>query len=208
VAAGHLRGDPGAGEGGGAARDLLLVGSGSSLLAYDPHQNADAFNKEVSEGVSALLVANLDAAEGTSAGARAMSGAGVGKRSGADGDGDEGGSAGGVSSGAARTASALAVAGGNCSLQAFDGAGDEALWTVTGDEVTAMETVGTGGGTFGAARQRSLMVASADLEFRFFRGEDVQAEVIETAVATSLCRLDNPFVSMPPSGAAAGSAAS
>lgn len=107
------------------------------------------------------------------------------------------------------------MAGGNCSLQAFDGAGEEALWTVTGDEVTALETVGTGGGAAGGAHsvgsatgKRSLVAASADLEFRFFQGEDVQAEVIETAVATDLCRLDHPFMALPPTGAAAGSAAS
>lgn len=101
VAAGHLRGDASAADTG--PRDLLLVGSGSSLLAYDPHRNADAFSKEVSEGVSALLVANLDAAEGSSAHASALgSGAGPAASAAADSADSEGGAAhGSAESGAA-----------------------------------------------------------------------------------------------------------
>ena len=44
---------------GGGGRDVLLVGTPTNLLAYDPERNADIFYKEVPDGVNALTVGHL-----------------------------------------------------------------------------------------------------------------------------------------------------
>jgi hypothetical protein len=39
-----------------SGRDLLFIGTGQSVQAYDVHDNADVFNKECLDGVGCLLV--------------------------------------------------------------------------------------------------------------------------------------------------------
>ncbi|KAA0162364.1 hypothetical protein FNF27_08073 [Cafeteria roenbergensis] len=81
------------------------------------------------------------------------------------------------------------VAGGNCSLQAFDETGSEAAWLVTSDQVSAMATGrGLGGGAVDAS-SRDLLVASEDMELRAFRGDNVVMEATETAAVTGLSAL-------------------
>lgn len=44
------------------ARDVLIIGSPSSLMAYDIYQNADLFHTEVKEGVTSLTLGTLSIA--------------------------------------------------------------------------------------------------------------------------------------------------
>jgi len=74
----------------------------------------------------------------------------------------------------------LAIVGGNCTVQGFDGGGAEAFWTVTGDNVTAMTTMSSTTG------KPQLLVGSADFELRWVVGEDAIGEVTETGVPTAL----------------------
>uniref|UniRef100_A0A7S0L2Q7 Bardet-Biedl syndrome 2 protein homolog n=1 Tax=Coccolithus braarudii TaxID=221442 RepID=A0A7S0L2Q7_9EUKA len=69
----------------------------------------------------------------------------------------------------------LALVGGNCSIQGFDHEGNEAFWTVTGDNVSAMTfcDVDEDG-------QLELLVGSDDFEIRVFRNEEVISETTET----------------------------
>ena len=80
----------------------------------------------------------------------------------------------GVFGGAADNAP-LALVGGNCSIQGFDHTGNEAYWTVTGDNVSTM--------TFCDVDEDGaleLLVGSDDYEIRVFRNEEVVSETTET----------------------------
>lgn len=68
----------------------------------------------------------------------------------------------------------LVVVGGNCSVLGFNVAGGEAFWTVTGDNVSALEIVDVDGD--GVAE---LVVGSDDFELRAFRREELLSEASE-----------------------------
>lgn len=77
----------------------------------------------------------------------------------------------------------LALVGGNCSVLGYDAEGNEAFWTVMGDNVTAMTTVSWGGGSV------ALVAASEDFEIRMLTGEESQGiinEVDRVRAVTSL----------------------
>ena len=94
------------------ARDLLFVGTETSLLAHDVERNADVFCKDVPDGVHSLLVMPATRADATAHRAHAA----------AD----------------APAFPSLVVAGGNCSIQGFDVDAAERFWTVSGDHVRAL----------------------------------------------------------------------
>ncbi|KEG09380.1 putative intergrin alpha chain protein, partial [Trypanosoma grayi] len=87
----------------------------------------------------------------------------------------------------------LTIVGGNCTINGFDASGMESLWTVTGDQVTALmlmpwdsseaptvSAAGSGSGSSGdAGRPLSLVAASEDFELRVFDGEDTIASIME-----------------------------
>ena len=75
----------------------------------------------------------------------------------------------------------LAVVGGNCSIQGFDKEGDEAFWTVTGDNVSAIEFCDIDGDG-----ENELLVGSEDFEIRAYRNEEVLHEITEAAKVTGL----------------------
>jgi Bardet-Biedl syndrome 2 protein len=58
--------------------------------------------------------------------------------------------------------------GGHCSVQGFDGEGNELYWTVTGDNVSAMTFADTNGDG-----HAELVVGSDDFEIRVFKDDDV-----------------------------------
>jgi len=76
----------------------------------------------------------------------------------------------------------LAVVGGNCSIQGFDGNGGEKFWTVTGDNVGAMAFCDVDGDG-----RQELLVGSDDFDIRIFQNEDVIAEVSEADQIIGLC---------------------
>jgi len=78
----------------------------------------------------------------------------------------------------------LALVGGNCSIQGFDAGGNEAFWTVTGDNVSTMCFCDVDDdGDF------ELLVGSDDYEIRVFRNEEVVSETTETDRITALAAI-------------------
>ncbi len=100
--------------GGAEEREILLIGTGSSVQAFDVDSNRDLFYKDAPEAVTALAAGQWQI--------------------------QQGGGAGGVAPGQARGSSMapLTFAGGNCTLTGFDAVGGERVWGVTGDAVTAI----------------------------------------------------------------------
>ncbi|KAJ9522355.1 hypothetical protein QJQ45_008170 [Haematococcus lacustris] len=76
----------------------------------------------------------------------------------------------------------LALVGGNCTIQGYDSAGSEILWTVTGDNVSSMTLCDVDGDG-----QPELLVGSDDFDLRVFRNEDILAEVSEADQFVGLC---------------------
>lgn len=75
----------------------------------------------------------------------------------------------------------LVLTGGNCSILGFDKEGNEAFWTVTSDNVTALslyDSMSNG--------MPDLMVGSEDSEIRTFRGEELITETSEADKITFL----------------------
>lgn len=122
--------------------DYLLIGSESSVSAYNVLDNSDLFYREVADGCSQICFGVV----GT------------------------------------QTSDPLAVVGGNCSIQGFDGQGVERFWTVTGDNVTAIALIDVD-----EDGVNELLVGSADYQIRIFQNEEVLSECHETAEITNLC---------------------
>lgn len=122
-------------------RDVLLVGTPSTLHCYDVDQNKDLFFKDLTDGVNVIVVGQFGSSEQT-----------------------------------------LALVGGNCSIQGFDHTGADKLWTVTGDNVSAMALCDVDGNG-----QQELVVGSDDFDIRVFQGEDMMAETSEADQFVALC---------------------
>lgn len=61
----------------------------------------------------------------------------------------------------------MVITGGNCSITGFDHQGDEAFWTVTGDNAMALETLDIDNDGVD-----ELLVGSDDYSIRAFKGEE------------------------------------
>lgn len=140
LAAGDLEGKP------DKKRDLLLIGSSTSLQGYDVENNSDIFFKEVPDGVNALAFGSLP-----------------------------------------HIPNPLAMVGGNCSLQGFNGQGQESFWTVTGDNVSALAFREPG-----KDGKQELIVGSEDFEIRIFASEEVAYEATESDIITGLAPIAGP----------------
>lgn len=77
-----------------------------------------------------------------------------------------------------------AILGGNCSIMALDRAGEEVLWTVTGDNVTSIELL-----DFNVDGYNELIVGSEDFDIRVFKDDEIVCEMSETEVHMTLTRL-------------------
>ena len=79
----------------------------------------------------------------------------------------------------------LVFAGGNCSIQGFNGEGNDQFWTVTGDNVCSMalcDLIGDG--------DAQLLVGSEDFDLRVFQESgEMLHEFSETEAVTALCNL-------------------
>ncbi|RNF05259.1 putative intergrin alpha chain protein [Trypanosoma rangeli] len=86
----------------------------------------------------------------------------------------------------------LVIVGGICTINGFDESGSEMLWTVTGDQVTALALMpwkannnshgghtSTFPGTHPSDAPSSLVAASDDFELRVFDGEEIIASIME-----------------------------
>jgi len=78
----------------------------------------------------------------------------------------------------------LVLAGGNCSILGFDEKGEEALWTVTGDNVSSLALCDVDDDG-----HMEMLVGSDDFEIRVFRREELLHEVSETDKVIFLCPL-------------------
>ncbi|XP_054718944.1 Bardet-Biedl syndrome 2 protein homolog [Uloborus diversus] len=78
----------------------------------------------------------------------------------------------------------LAIVGGNCSLQGFDCEGNDAYWTVTGDNVSSITLCDFNHDSF-----NELIVGSEDFDIRVFRNDVIIAEMTETESVTGLCKV-------------------
>ncbi|CAH1270190.1 BBS2 [Branchiostoma lanceolatum] len=76
----------------------------------------------------------------------------------------------------------LAVVGGNCAIQGFDLEGNDAFWTVTGDNVCSLALC-----DFTNDGKMELIVGSEDYDIRVFQDDEIIAEMTETEAITLLC---------------------
>jgi Bardet-Biedl syndrome 2 protein len=70
----------------------------------------------------------------------------------------------------------LAIVGGNCSLLGFDKLGENAFWTVAGDNITALGT--------GAIKNRgvsNIIAGSEDYAIQIFSGEELAYNILESS---------------------------
>ncbi|KAK6191700.1 hypothetical protein SNE40_003318 [Patella caerulea] len=80
----------------------------------------------------------------------------------------------------------LAIVGGNCSIQGFDQDGNDAFWTVTGDNVCSLALI-----DFNGNNQNELVVGSEDFDIRIFKEDEIIAEMTETETITALCPMND-----------------
>ena len=78
----------------------------------------------------------------------------------------------------------LALVGGNCSILGFDHEGEEAYWTVSGDNVNAMTLADVDGDGL-----NELFVCGDDFTIRLFRDEEVVSEITESERVINVCHL-------------------
>jgi hypothetical protein len=151
-AAGAGGAGPGAGAGAGAGsdsssspyseRDVLVIGTGSTLQVYDVEANADVFFRDVPEAVSAVATGPwpLPASVGRETAAIAA-----------------------LSTTSYPGSGPFVFAGGNCTLAAFEAGGREGAWGVTGDVVTALAFADVDGACGDEGRGHLLCVCGRPL---------------------------------------------
>lgn len=81
----------------------------------------------------------------------------------------------------------LVIAGGNCSVLGFDFEGNEAFWTVTGDNVSSMSL-----SDVDMDGLQELLVGSDDFEIRIFRHEELLSETAEADKVSLLAPIGGP----------------
>ena len=166
---------------GSPSADTLLIGTETTLQAYNVEENRDLFFTEVGDGISTIVCGHLggmsnDSGDATNVSGRTME------------DGGRSSSSVGSSTknnGPARsTIPPTVFAGGDLSVHGFDPAGEETFWTVTGGNIGAMTLLDVNNDGV-----HELLVGSDDYEIRCFKGEEVISETTETAAISHLCPL-------------------
>lgn len=130
------------------SRDSLLVGTQSTIRAYDVDENKDLVYKELPDGVNRLAFGALPNSNGVP----------------------------------------VVVAGGNCSIQGINSSGEEAFWTVCGDDVTALSISSAEEKSPGVPNTAGgqMAVGTANFEIRVYRGDETVVEVSESDVVTDV----------------------
>ena len=175
--------------------DSLLIGTETTLQAFDVEENRDLFFTEVGDGISTIVCGHLggmssdgstDALEDNSNNKNNNSKNSNGRNSSSIGSDNN--------KNKKDTKDSLpptVFAGGDLSVHGFDKAGNETYWTVTGGNIGAMTLLDINGDGL-----NELIVGSDDYEIRCFKGEEVISETTETASITHLCPLA-PLTSSP-----------
>ena len=125
-------------------RDILVIASPSSLMAYDIHNNVDVFTSEVRDGVYSMALGKVEV-----------------NNSPLD----------------------VALIGGNCSILGYDSSGNDVFWTVSGDNVSAIDFFMT------EKNERRILVGSEDYAIRIYNNEEMLFEINETAKVTGFCEM-------------------
>ncbi|EFC40965.1 hypothetical protein NAEGRDRAFT_71257 [Naegleria gruberi] len=82
-------------------------------------------------------------------------------------------------------ANPLVFVGGNCSIQGYDGDGEEQFWTTAGGDVTSLCLADVNGDN-----ENELLVGSDDYVIYIYQDESIIAECKETSAVTELCDLN------------------
>lgn len=126
-------------------RDMLMIGTESTLQAYDAEDNCDVFFREAPDGISSMTFGTIMNHENP-----------------------------------------LAIVGGNCSILGFDSEGNDAYWTVTGDNVSCLHICDTDND-----RENELLIASEDFELKILKDDEVVSEITENGPIIEMCSFDN-----------------
>ena len=78
----------------------------------------------------------------------------------------------------------LVLVGGDCSITGFNFKGEEKFWTVTGDNVQALEMV-----NWSSDSTMDLVAGSDDFSIRVYKGEELIFDINENAKITALSRI-------------------
>lgn len=78
----------------------------------------------------------------------------------------------------------LVLVGGDCSITGFNLKGEEKFWTVTGDNVQALEMV-----NWSSDSTMDLVAGSDDFSIRVYKGEELIFDINENAKITALSRI-------------------
>ena len=125
-------------------RDILVVGSPSSLMGFDIYSNADVFNSDVRDGVYSMTIGKVDVNN---------------------------------------ISTNVALVGGNCSILGFNKLGEDVFWTVSGDNVSAIDFFLT------EKNEKRILVGSEDYAIRIYNNEEMLFEINETAKVTNFCEM-------------------
>ena len=178
--------------------DSLLIGTQTTLQAYNVEENRDLFFSEVSDGITTISCGYLGgmSADGDAAAGRSddvlsgrNSSVGSSSKSSSGGSGSGGDSGGGSSSSSRASMPPTVFAGGDLSIHGFNSSGEEIYWTVTGGNIGAMTLLDVNGDGV-----NELVVGSDDYEIRTFKGEEVISETTETGAVSHLCPMTRPGV--------------
>jgi Bardet-Biedl syndrome 2 protein len=142
--------------------DSLIIGTETTLQAYNVEENRDLFFVEVDDGISTIVCGHLS---------------GMGEE-------DDRSSGGEKTNHDGSMVPPTVFAGGDLSVHGFNCTGKEVFWTVTGGNIGAMTLVDINGNG-----EKELLVGSDDYEIRTFRGEEVIGETTETAAVSHLVPL-------------------
>lgn len=78
----------------------------------------------------------------------------------------------------------VVIVGGNCSITGFDVDGEERFWTVSGDNVQALEFM-----DFNQDGVDELLAGSDDFAIRVFKGEEIIQDITEKAKVTAISKI-------------------
>ena len=77
----------------------------------------------------------------------------------------------------------VALVGGNCSILGYDPKGNDVFWTVSGDNVSAIDFFLT------EKNEKRILVGSEDYAIRIYNNEEMLFEINETAKVTGFCEM-------------------
>lgn len=80
----------------------------------------------------------------------------------------------------------LVIIGGNCNITGFDVDGEERFWTVSGDNVQALELL-----DFDNDQVNELAAGSDDFAIRVFKGEEIIQDITEKAKVIQIARINS-----------------